>query len=348
MSEVDKIERSDDVAILDLYRKILLQLYEQVESNAIDMVLPMCEQDLYSKKGVSFQKQPLRFARSLRMITESAMAISKRTFINIRGLYYTAPSLYGSQTQSNALITEFCLGYDIEREMMHYRAAAKGLLFGNCSVVTQVGIITVSTLVAVPISPHFFYIHHIHTDAQFVLVIEKDTIFEHLIDNYEAIRSKLGKSFMMITGKGYPDAATRALVSFLDSCKISIFGLADGDAHGMNILCTYAYGSDSTARKSIVPNRYVAPSLVPVGVFSSQIRRSEGIIKGARHCDPSHLKLYDKLVTRLTALGRSEWVSEIQKLASLGIQYELEHILEQDGRLISFISEVITKYYKQI
>lgn len=347
MEDIDKIERQDDKAILDLYRKILLQLYEQAEANTTSLVLPMSEQDLQNKKGVSFQKHPLRFARALHMITESAVAVSKRTFVNIRSLYYTAPLLYESQTQSNMLIAEFCLGYSTEREMMHYRAAAKGLLLGNCSVVTQVGTITVSTLVAVPISPHFFYVQHIHTDAQFVLVIEKDTIFEHLVDIYDAIRSNLGKNFMMITGKGYPDAATRALVSFLSSCQIPIFGLADGDAHGMNILCTYAYGSGSSTRKSIVPSYYVAPSLVPIGVFSNQIQRSGGAIKGSRPCNPADLKLYDVLITRLTALDRLEWANEVRSLSALGMQYELENILGQEGGLTSYMTELIAESYKR-
>ncbi|ESU43565.1 Type II DNA topoisomerase VI subunit A [Giardia duodenalis] len=348
MNTVDEMERQDDRAILDLYRRILLLLYDQAESGASGLIIPMSEQDLQNKKGIGFQKHPLRFARALHMMTESASAVAKKTFINIRSLYYTAPSLYGSQTQSNALITEFCLGYGIEREMMHYRATAKGLLLGNCSVVTQVGTIAVSTLVAVPISPHFFYIQQIHTDAQFTLVIEKDTIFEHLVDNYEAIRDRLGRNFMVITGKGYPDAATRALVSFLDSCRIPILGLADGDAHGMNILCTYAYGSATTTKRSVVPNHYVAPSLVPVGIFSSQIQRSAGSLKGSRHCDATDLKLYNALIARLMALGRSEWAGEVQNLAALGMQYELENILGQEGGLVSYIADVVSRDYRRI
>lgn len=348
MCDINELEHQDDRAILELYRRILLQLYEQVKSEVAELVLPMSEQDLQNKKGVSFRKHPLRFARALRMITESAGAIVKKTFINIRSLYYTAPSLYGSQTQSNVLIAEFCFGYSIEREMMHYRAAAKGLLLGNCTMITQIGTITTSSLVPVPISPHFFYLQQIHTDAQFVLVIEKDTIFEHLVDSYKAIRDKLGQSFMVITGKGYPDAATRALVSFLDSCKILIFGLADGDAHGMNILCTYAYGSASATRKSVIPNHYIAPSLVPIGVFSSHIQRSSGAIKGSRHCDPTDVKLYDILITRLTALGRLEWANEVQNLATLGMQYELETILEQEGGLISYVVEAVVGVRRRI
>lgn len=348
MCDIDKLGHQDDRAILELYRRILLQLYEQVESRAAGLILPMSEQDLQDKKGISFKRHPLRFARALRMIAESACAVVKKTFVNIRSLYYTAPSLYGSQVQSNVLIAEFCFGYSIEREMMHYRAAAKGLLLGNCTMVTQVGTVTASSLVAVPISPHFFYLQQIHTDAQFVLVIEKDTVFEHLIDSYEAIKDRLGQSFMVITGKGYPDAATRALVSFLDSCRIPIFGLADGDAHGMNILCTYAYGSASATRKSVVPNHYIAPSLVPIGVFSSHIQRSSKAIKGSRHCDPADLKLYDILITRLTALGRLEWANEVQNLAALGMQYELETILGQEGGLVSYVVETVVGVRKRI
>lgn len=55
MCDIDKLGHQDDRAILELYRRILLQLYEQVESSAAGLILPMSEQDLQDKKGISFR-----------------------------------------------------------------------------------------------------------------------------------------------------------------------------------------------------------------------------------------------------------------------------------------------------
>lgn len=48
---------------------------------------------------------------------------------------------------------------------------------------------------------------------------------------------------IIVTGKGYPDFATRLLVKEIQSLEIPILGLFDSDPHGLEILTSYAVGS---------------------------------------------------------------------------------------------------------
>lgn len=48
----------------------------------------------------------------------------------------------------------------------------------------------------------------------------------------------------MITGKGYPDINTRVLLKRLEAdLKLPIYIVVDADPHGIEIMCTYKFGS---------------------------------------------------------------------------------------------------------
>jgi meiotic recombination protein SPO11 len=77
--------------------------------------------------------------------------------------------------------------------------------------------------------------------AHCILVIEKEGIYRRLaqdrfFDKWPCI---------MVTGKGFPDLATRAFVHVLHrTLKLPVWGLADGNPFGALVLYTYAKGSD--------------------------------------------------------------------------------------------------------
>lgn len=55
----------------------------------------------------------------------------------------------------------------------------------------------------------------ITTDAQLIIVLEKDTIFSQVIAS--DLSEELGIKVLVITGRGYPDYSTKRLVHLL--CK---------------------------------------------------------------------------------------------------------------------------------
>lgn len=61
---------------------------------------------------------------------------------------------------------------------------------------------------------------------------------------------KFGGRAVLITGCGYPDVQTRVLLSRIarDLPRIPIYGVADWDPHGMEIMATYTFGSMSRSQ----------------------------------------------------------------------------------------------------
>ena len=81
-------------------------------------------------------------------------------------------------------------------------------------------------------------LEQIETTADFVLVVEKDTIFQKLLGDTEQCPKEL--NCILITGKGEPDRATRCIVKLLaEGKKLPTFILVDSDPYGFEIMCTY-------------------------------------------------------------------------------------------------------------
>ncbi|KAL3682037.1 hypothetical protein R1sor_000059 [Riccia sorocarpa] len=79
------------------------------------------------------------------------------------------------------------------------------------------------------------------SDARYIIVVEKETVFHKLASDrfYHFAPS------IIITGKGYPDLATRVMLGRLHQAfpALPILGLVDWNPAGLAILCTYKFGS---------------------------------------------------------------------------------------------------------
>ena len=92
------------------------------------------------------------------------------------------------------------------------------------------------------------YIHpesnfEIHSNAKAICIIEKEGIYNRLAEDLQHL------PIILITGKGNPDHATRAMVYCLwkillgpDGESLPIYGIADCNPYGIGVLQTYANG----------------------------------------------------------------------------------------------------------
>ncbi|KAG8229441.1 hypothetical protein J437_LFUL010792, partial [Ladona fulva] len=77
--------------------------------------------------------------------------------------------------------------------------------------------------------------------AQLIIIVEKDAAFQKLLESGALERFD---PCIMLTGRGYPDTATRRLVHLIwKSLDVPILALVDGDPHGIEIMCVYRFGS---------------------------------------------------------------------------------------------------------
>mmetsp|Transcript_9059 Transcript_9059/g.11136 ORF Transcript_9059/g.11136 Transcript_9059/m.11136 type:complete len:445 (-) Transcript_9059:48-1382(-) len=105
---------------------------------------------------------------------------------------------------------------------------------------------------------------HISSDAKCILVIEKEGIYTRLLED------KFYDSFpcVLVTGRGFPDLATRALVYTLHKrLCIPVFGVCDCNPFGVGVLATYRQGGE---RMGVDRERYNVP-IQWVGLRPSQL-----------------------------------------------------------------------------
>ncbi|EDV23061.1 uncharacterized protein TRIADDRAFT_57943 [Trichoplax adhaerens] len=108
----------------------------------------------------------------------------------------------------------------------------------------------------------------IESTAKFVLIVEKEAIFQRLLDGN--IKDKLN-SCIVITGKGYPDMSTRLMIRFLwDALKLPTFVLTDADPYGLEIFCVYKYGSKEM---SFEAENLCFPLIKWLGVLPSEFNK---------------------------------------------------------------------------
>ena len=97
------------------------------------------------------------------------------------------------------------------------------------------------------IPPFIDKITDIVSDAEFILLVEKEAAFMRIAEDrfYNKYRC------IVITAKGQPDVATRLFLRKLKAqLKIPILGLFDSDPYGLKILSVYMSGSKNMSYDS--------------------------------------------------------------------------------------------------
>ncbi|QRW17710.1 topoisomerase acting in meiosis protein [Rhizoctonia solani] len=140
-------------------------------------------------------------------------------------------------------------------------------------------------------------------------------------------------------GKGYPDLATRQLVSVFSSelpeC-IPILCLVDADPHGMDILSVYKFGSKTLVHEDVAAERVQwigvkradikrlgIPSLEMLKTTSADIRKAENMLR--------------------SQTLPSEWVEELEQMLQTGTKAEIEVISGRGEGALALVKYVCGK-----
>lgn len=106
----------------------------------------------------------------------------------------------------------------------------------------------------------------LRSTAKCILVIEKEGIYNRLSEDRLFTRYPC----VLVTGKGFPDVATRALVYTLhQQFQLPVYGICDCNPYGMGVLYTYYKASERTG---IDGGRYSVP-IQWLGLRPSQVQQ---------------------------------------------------------------------------
>ncbi|KAJ3009578.1 endodeoxyribonuclease, partial [Thoreauomyces humboldtii] len=251
------------------------------------------------------------------------------SFATKRELYYRDVSLFKSQSVVDEIIEDLACAHGVPRHCLNVTASCKGLVFGNLIMHMTDGT-SINCLQAShngTLIPPSDRISSVQSSARFVLVIEKEATFQTLLSEWFVQKFDC----VILTGKGYPDLATRQLVFLSPEHHTPLYALVDADPHGIEIYLCYQAGSKAMAFDG---HNLACPSLKWIGVRPSHWTASRYQVdfeKLLPLTDGDKRKVRG-LLRRTSVLGLVEIRRELGRLLRYGRKSEIEVI---DGSLLA-------------
>ncbi|MHA1409675.1 MAG: hypothetical protein ACTSQY_05130, partial [Candidatus Odinarchaeia archaeon] len=247
-------------------------------------------------------------ARTMRVLELVHLLVEKDIHATKREIFYNDVNLFKEQTKSDKIIDDIPPLLNTTRESTHIVASAKGMAIGRLTLRDSGDLIDLTKLGSGgwSITPFLDKIEIIESDAEFILVIEKDAALIRLSE------AKWWNKFpcIIITGKGSADIATRTFLrKLVKTLKIPAFALMDSDPYGAYIYSVYLRGSK---RLSYETPFLATPELKLLGVLS----RDLDTYNIPKSC---WLKMTDKDIKRAKEMlkepfvqNKKQWVDDIK------------------------------------
>ncbi|CDR32793.1 DNA topoisomerase (ATP-hydrolyzing) [Caenorhabditis elegans] len=237
-----------------------------------------------------------------------------------RELYYEHKAVYGNQKYLDSSIKSICELLNESRANLNILSCGRGIIRGAITfLVENVGVID-ARVQEVLITDALLF-SNIISEADFILVVEKDTTFQKLMDeNFQAMFPR----GILATSKGYPDIATRNVLKMLsEKRKFPIYGLFDADPHGIEIYLTYKYGPT----KEFAEGRGAfVPTIEWIGLFPTDFHR---FTIDQSQCLPlvrTDFVKIEKMIPRSIQLGEIVVTRELDWMIQNKFKMELESI----------------------
>jgi len=221
--------------------------------------------DDYLKRAFLDAGEAKKFMQTVLMASIIYDTLVNNEYPTIRDLYYRGKhtiryrelsskkvieeNTWDDQKESDSVIRDIEVFIDMLREELLILSKEKGKVVGNMRIRSGDDVIDLSKMGhgAYAIEPTPDFIEFIDVDAEYVLVIEKDAVFQQLHrvgfwKRYKAI---------LITSAGQPDRATRRFVRRLnEELGLPIYVLTDADPYGWYIYSVFKVGSITLSYES--------------------------------------------------------------------------------------------------
>lgn len=223
-----------------------------------------------------------KFMQTLLMASIIYDALKNNEYPTIRDLYYRgkhtinyrsvigkneSENTWDEQRESDSVIRDLEVYLSVLREDLLILSKEKGKVVGNLVIRSGDDIIDLSKMGhgAYAIEPTPDLIEFVDIDADYILVVEKDAVFQQL-HRYGFWKKHKA---VLITSAGQPDRATRRFVRRLSNeYKLPVYILADSDPYGFYIYSVFKAGSITLSYES---ERLATPSAKFIGVMMTDI-----------------------------------------------------------------------------
>jgi meiotic recombination protein SPO11 len=260
--------------------------------------------------------------------------------LNIHGskreIFYTDVSLFEDQNRgSDPLIEDSAVMLGTYRKNLHITANDRGLVVGRITYRDNGDLIdcTKQGSSGKNVNPMQDHITDMQSDAEFILVVEKQAAFLRLAEDkfYERYPC------IILTGSGQPNVATRTFLRRMShELQLPVFAVMDSDPYGLDILRVYALGSKSLSYESY---ELATPNIKWLGVRPSDLDKynlpkntrlpmnKEDINRAKNMLEEKFVKVRPNWISELKIMIETKQKAEIQALASRGIKFFTEEYL---------------------
>lgn len=285
-------------------------------------------------------RESRKSAITLRVMQLLHAVLSKKIHITKRDLFYTDVKLFVDQSESDGVLDDVATMIGCTRSNLHVVASDKGLVVGRIQFEEDGDPIDCTRMgvggKAIP--PYIDKIENIQSDAEFVLLVEKEAAYMRLAED----RFYHKYPCIVITAKGQPDVATRMFLNRISNeLKIPVLGLVDSDPYGLKILSVYMSGSKNMSYDSaslttpdikwlgLRPsdlNKYDLPDQCRLDMTENDIKTGQELMK------EDFIMKNPKWMKELEIMVKTKKKAEIQALSSFGFQYITEEYLPRKLR----------------
>ena len=262
--------------------------------------------------------------------------------LSLRGMYYkglhtiagTKEKTFDDQTESDSVLEDLEVTLGALREELHVFAKKRGTMVGNITVIDNGDAIDCRRMgtggYAIPSICEPNVIQFQNVDAEFVLHVEKDTVWQRFNED----RFWETHNCILTEGSGQPTRGVRRMLHRLNKEHgLPIYCLLDCDPWGHYIYSVIKQGSISLAFES---ERLAIPEAKFLGIRAVDYERCE-------LSDDVKIDLNDRDKTRAKQIldypwfkDNKQWKREIGKMLSNGFKMEVESLITKD---ISYVTE---------
>ena len=281
-----------------------------------------------------------KFMQTMLVAAECKKIIDQGVTTSIRDLYYalkhtiedTRENTFDNQSDSDPILEDLEATLNLLREELHLKADRKGYMAGPIKLDDSGDIINCAKMGssgwAIPSDVEPEMIKFADNKANFVLVIEKDAVWQRL--NEDRFWQK--HRCLILTGKGQPARGCRRLINRLhNELGLPIYVLTDGDPWGYYIYSVIKQGSINL---SFLSDRLGTPEAKFIGLTSKDVidyNISSNVTIKQNKGDVKRLK---EMINYVWFKPR-EWQAELKRMFKAGHKLELEALSSKGIRFIS-------------
>ena len=258
-----------------------------------------------------------RLMRVLEIVNELLL---KDIHATKREVFYTDVKLFGEQKNSDKSIEDVASMLYTTRNSTHVVASAKGTCIGRLRIRDKNDIIDLEGLGSGgwKISPMLDNIEILDSDAEFILVIEKDAAMMRFAE------ARFWRKFpsILLTAEGVGNVATRMFLKRLSKeLSLPVFSLVDSDPYGHYIHSVYLRGSKRLSYESPF---LATPNIKLLGVLTKDLDKYKIPQEARLNMNKMDIKRTKDLLNEDFVKKNKKWKDDLSLALKLQVKAEIQ------------------------